>query len=368
MGCTPQFRPGWPDTMAYTAVLLRSNIALNTTVIPGPSLTTLAPRWVDRLYAALVVYATVCTVLMLSGIGGKEVTHYIGLLSDGPSDLVATIMAFAAARRTPPGTLRKAWSWLAVALGLYLIGTLITVHSWLHDADPFPGPSDIFFSAFYPAMLVAAFLLVRAAAIRVPWVQLCLDATIFILGFGTFFWFLVIHPATGHTSIDVLKQVLSEAYAGLDCVVLLMLGVLLLTGERRIPLLLMAGFATMFMADMFWSLAKLGGYYASGEVEDVFYLMCFVPWAAAGREQMRSPKKSAPVESNSSDTLTRALPYAALLTALLVLVYSTRADIGAREARGAPGGGSLRIADCQRVRCHHDRRVGWHVAFRIAGL
>jgi len=302
---------------------------LNTTVIPGPlSLTGTAPRWVDVLYGALVVYATVCTVLMLSGIGGKEVTHYIGLLSDGPSDLVATIMAFAAARRTPPGTLRKAWSWLAVALGLYLIGTLITVHSWFHDADPFPGPSDIFFSAFYPAMLVAAFLLVRAAAIRVPWVQLCLDATIFILGFGTFFWFLVIHPATGHTSIDVLKQVLSEAYAGLDCVVLLMLGVLLLTGERRIPLLLMAGFATMFMADMFWSLAKLGGYYASGEVEDVFYLMCFVPWAAAGREQMRAPKKSAPVESNSSDTLTRALPYAALLTALLVLVYSTRADIG----------------------------------------
>ena len=316
--------------MAYTGVLLRSNMALSTTVIPSPSLTTLAPRWVDRLFAAVVVYATVCTVLMLSGIGGKEVTHYIGLLSDGPSDLVATIMAFAAARRTPPGTLRKAWTWLAVALGLYLIGTLITVHSWLHDADPFPGPSDIFFSAFYPAMLVAALLLVRAAAIRVPWMQLCLDATIFILGFGTFFWFLVIHPSTGHTAVDALKQGLSEAYAGLDCVVLLMLGVLLLTGveERRIPLLLMAGFATMFMADMFWSLAKLGGYYASGEVEDALYLMCFVPWAAAGREQMRAPMKSAPVESNTADMLTRALPYAALLTALLVLVYSTRADIG----------------------------------------
>ena len=146
--------------MAYTKVLLRSNMALSTTVIPSPSLSTLAPRWVDRLYGALVVYATVCTVLMLSGLGGEELTHYIGLLSDGPSDLVATIMAFAAARRTPPGTLRKAWTWLAVALGLYLIGTAITVHSWLHGADPFPGPSDIFFSAFYPAMLVAALLLV----------------------------------------------------------------------------------------------------------------------------------------------------------------------------------------------------------------
>ena len=35
-------------------------------------------------------------------------------------------------------------------------GTCITVVSWLHDTDPFPGPSDVFFSAFYPAMLVAA--------------------------------------------------------------------------------------------------------------------------------------------------------------------------------------------------------------------
>ena len=304
---------------------------MNTTVVTGPPLSlTAAPRWVDRLYSALVVYAIVCTVLMLSGIGGKEVTHYVGLLADGPSDLVATILAFTAARHTRPGTLRKAWSWLSIALGLYLVGTVITVISWFHGADPFPGPSDVFFSAFYPAMLVAALLLIRAAAIRVPWVQLSLDSTILILGFGTFFWFLVIHPATGHTAVDALKQGLSEAYAGLDCVVLLMLGVLLLTGDegRRIPLLLMAGFATMFMADMFWSLAKLGGYYASGEVQDVFYLLCYVPWAAAGREQMRAPMKAAPAEYNSSDTLTRALPYAALLTALLVLVYATRADIG----------------------------------------
>jgi diguanylate cyclase (GGDEF)-like protein/PAS domain S-box-containing protein len=316
-------------------VLLRGNIDLNTTVIFSPSsLTASAPRWVNRLYGALVVYAVVCTVLMLSGIGGPQITHYVGLLSDGPSDLVAAILTITAARRTPPGTLRKAWSWLAVALGLYLTGTLITVHSWFHGIDPFPGPSDVFFSAFYPAMLVAALLLIRAAAIRVSWLQLCLDATIFILGFGTFFWFLVIHPSTGHTSVDALKEGLSEVYASLDCVVLLMLGVLLLTGveQRRIPLFLMAGFATMFMADMFWSLAKLGGYYAAGEVQDVFYLLCYVPWAAAAREQMRAPMKSDPVESSTADNLTRALPYAALLTALLVLVYSTRADIGGPAA------------------------------------
>ena len=96
--------------MPTPKVFVAPQHTLNTTVLTAPPLSlTAAPRWVDRLYSALVVYAIVCTVLMLAGIGGKEVTHYVGLLSDGPSDLVATILAFTAARRTRPGTLRKAW-------------------------------------------------------------------------------------------------------------------------------------------------------------------------------------------------------------------------------------------------------------------
>ena len=66
-------------------------------------------------------------------------------------------------------------------------------------------------------MLVATLLLIRAAAIRIPWMQLALDATIFVVGFGTFFWFLVIRPANAHTEVEALKQGLSQAYAGLDC-------------------------------------------------------------------------------------------------------------------------------------------------------
>lgn len=304
---------------------------MDTRVIPAAVFNVSAtPRWIDRLYVGLVVYAVVCSVLMVSHIGGEAVTHYVGLLCDAPANFVAAVTAFAASRRLPPGALRRAWLWFARALGLYFLGTVITVVSWLHQIDPFPGPSDILFSAFYPAMLLAALLFLRAAAIRVPWTQLALDGAIFVIGFGTFFWFLVNHPATGHTPIDVLKAWIGEAYAGLDCVVLLLLGVLLMTGAegRRVPLLLMAGFATMFLADMFWSLAKMGGYYTSGEVQDVFYLTCYVPWAAAGREQLRPTAQRAIPVSNTSDTLTRALPYAALLTALLVLAYMSRADIG----------------------------------------
>ncbi|MDB6108027.1 MAG: putative signaling protein [Gammaproteobacteria bacterium] len=308
---------------------------MDTNITPGPQpcLAT-APRWVDRLFVGLVVYVSVCIIWMVAGFGGKQVTHFVGLLSDGPADFAAVLMALTAARRTRSRPLRQAWTWLAIALALYLVGTVITVSSWLRDVDPFPGPADLFFCAFYPAMLVASLLLIRAAAIRVPWIQLSLDATIFVVGFGMFFWFLVIRPASLHTEVDALKQGLSQAYAGLDCVVLLMLGVSLLTGAegRRIPLLLMTGFATMFLADILWSLAKVGGYYVSGDLQDVFYVACYLPLAAAGREQMRTAARPPKAMSNTSDILTRSLPYAAMLTAFLVLVYFSRGEIGGPAA------------------------------------
>ncbi|TLY87774.1 MAG: PAS domain S-box protein, partial [Gammaproteobacteria bacterium] len=254
-------------------------------------------------------------------------------MSDVPAALVSVIIAAATVRHTARGALRTGWICLAVALALYFLGTAIGTVSWLRGHDPFPGPADIMFLAFYPGLAAAVVFLIRAAAVRVPWIQLSLDATIFVVGFGAFFWFLVIRPAALHVEVDFLKQALSLAYLGLDCIVLLILGVLVLTGAGsaggwRIPLLLLSGFATMFLADILWSLAKVRGYYLPGGFQDVLYLFCYAPVAAAGREQMRSIAAPARAMSNSSDAPARALPYAAMLAAFLVLVYFARGDIG----------------------------------------
>ena len=269
---------------------------------------------------------------MLTGFGGPQITHYVGLLSDAPAALASVVVAAATARRTARGTLRTAWIALAVALALYFIGVAIGTVSWLRGHDPFPGPADIFYCAFYPTLAAAGLLLIRAAAVRVPWIQLSLDATIFVAGFGAFFWFLVIRPAALQVEVDFLKQALSLAYLGLDCVLLLMLGVLVLTGAGsaggwRIPLLLLSGFAIMFLGDILWSLAKVRGYYLPGGFQDVLYLSCYLPVAAAGRAQMRSIAMPARAMANSSDALARSLPYAAMLAAFLVLVYVARGDI-----------------------------------------
>lgn len=214
-----------------------------------------APGWVDKLFVGLVIYVVICAVWMLGGFGGERIRHYVGLLADSPACLIAVVVAVAAARRLAPGASRTAWRYLSIALALYFVGTTIGVYFWLHGRDPFPGLADVFYVAFYPAFFAAVGFLIRAAAVRVRWVQFALDAMILVVGFGAFFWFLVIRPAASSTEIDVIKNALSQAYIALNCILLLTLGVLLLAGVgnptgRRVSLLLLVGFATMFLADI----------------------------------------------------------------------------------------------------------------------
>jgi diguanylate cyclase (GGDEF)-like protein/PAS domain S-box-containing protein len=293
----------------------------------------LVPGWVNKLLFALVVYVAAVGAWMMSGAGGPAVQHYLGLLADGPANLAAFIVAATAARRLPAGPVRSAWVWMAAALGLYLAGTAIVTGIWLQGRDPFPGVGDIFFVAFYPAAFGAVLFLLRARAMRVPWARLALDATILVVGFGAFFWFLVIRPTPALAGTDFIKQVLSQAYVALNSILLLALGVVLLAGPdsaggRRVPLLLLGGFTTMFFGDIIWALAKVGGGYLPGGLQDVLYAACYVPLAAAARQQMRqasTPVRAAIIES---DSLVHVLPYSAMLVAFLVLVYYARADVG----------------------------------------
>ena len=290
-----------------------------------------APGWVDKLIIGLVIYGATCSVWMSAGFGGERVRHYVGLLARFPASLIAMIVAVAAARRMAPGAPRTAWWCLSLALALYFVADTIGVSSWLHGRDPFPGVADVFYVAFYAALFPAVVYLIRAAAVRVRWVQFSLDAAILVSGFGAFFWFLVIRPAASGTETDIIKNALTQGYLALDCILLLTLGVLLLAGGdnrsgRRVPLFLLIGFATMFLADILWSIAKITGDYLPGAFQDVFYTACYVPLAAAAREQMRmSAARAAP---SASGSLAQSLPYAAMLTAFLVLVSFTRGDIG----------------------------------------
>jgi len=291
-----------------------------------------APRWANRLFAGLVVYTAAGAVLMLTGFGGPTFSHYVHLTWSLPASLTAVLICGITARCAPAGDLRRAWMFLTCALALYCIGECIGASSWLRGFDPFPGPADFAYCGFYLALPAAAIFLIRAAAVRVPWVQLSMNATIFAVGFGAFFWFLVLHPAAQLHEASGLSQVLSLTYLTADCVLLLMLGVLLLTGSgnlggQRVPLMLLTGFATMFAGDIVWSLAKMRGYYLPGDSSEVMYLVCYVPLAAAARVQLKWMAAPPPASSQNADALARALPYAAMLAAFLMLVYLSGGDV-----------------------------------------
>jgi len=288
-------------------------------------------RWIDRLCAGLVVYVAICVAWMVTGIGGETVRHYVGLLADTPAAIIALLVTIEAARRQPPGITRTAWKCLAIALGLYVIGTLIGVTSWLGGRDPFPGPADLCFLAFYPFFFTAVFLMIRERAVRIRWTQFLLDATILVAGFGAFFWFLIIRPASASTELDFLKNALSQGYIALNCILVLTLGVLLLAGGenqsgRRTTVLLSIGFSAMLLGDVAWSVAKITGHYLSGNLPDVLYVSCYVPLAFAGRERMRTGTPDAP--SLRSKSIEQVLPYAAMLAAFLVLVSLTNGVTG----------------------------------------
>jgi len=288
---------------------------------------------VDRLFFALVIYAVAGTVCLLTGAGGPAVNRWLGMFVMLPAAFTSLVITVATARRAAPGAGRNAWIWLSIALTLYFIGLTIAAGSWLMHRQPFPGPADFFFCAFYPAIAAAALYLMRAATLRVSWMQLSMDAMIFVAGFGAFFWFFVIHPVL-HADVDLLKEGLSQAYVALDCIVLLLLGVLLLTGadgarRPRVHALLLSGFAVMFLADIVWSLAKMRGPYLPGGFHDVLYLCCFVPVAAAGRAQLADfAAPPARAKAKGSDAVARVLPSAAMLAAFVVMAYLNFGGIG----------------------------------------
>jgi len=291
------------------------------------------PGWVNRLLILFAIYVVIGASWMLSGAGGHKVIFYVGLFCNQPPQLICVFVMAATARRMAPGPLRSAWWSLAGAIALYFIGDCIGLAEWLVGRDPFPGPSDIFYCAFFVPLAAAALWLIRAAALRLPWSQLSLDTTIFVVGFGAFFWFLVVQPAAIHAQLGILKEALSEVYLALDSFCLLLFGVLLLTGSGnaggwRIPLLLLTGFATMFLGDIIWSMAKVRGYYLPGGVQDVMYLACYLPMAAAGRAQMRAVAMPARESSRTTGALARSMPYVAMAAAFLVLIYLSRGGLG----------------------------------------
>jgi diguanylate cyclase (GGDEF)-like protein/PAS domain S-box-containing protein len=283
--------------------------------------------WTGAMAVALIAY--IGFAMLLIRVDGQQwrVLEVFNLYSDSLASIVVTILAVAAARGSPDPAARRTWWFLAAALGAYSTGNLLHSTYWLFGVDPFPSIGDVFFLAFYPLVLAAVLTAVRAAAVRVQWARLGLDATILMLGFGAFFWFCVIAPtAAAQHEPDMLKYLMAQSYIGLNCVMLLACGVLLMHSgatpvPRRALMLLTAGFSAMSLADIVWAMSKVGGDYLPGAVSDAIYLSCYIWLAAAAREQLRGESAARRSPGAFSTALAQGMPYIAMMVSFLVLVY-----------------------------------------------
>ncbi|MBX3703942.1 MAG: EAL domain-containing protein [Steroidobacteraceae bacterium] len=283
-------------------------------------------HWTGALAVGLLFYALLAVLALYVDSSGRFFEIF-NLYSDSPLSIGSAILAAAAAVQTHDPAVRRTWQYLAAALAIYSVGNLLNSTYWLFGVDPFPSVGDVFFMGFYPLLFAAVLTVMRAAAVRVPWGRLALDATILMLGFGAFFWFFVIAPtAAADRDPDVLKYVLSQGYIALNCLMLLAFGVLLMHAgagplRRRTLVLLTIGFSAMFLADIVWAMSKVSGSYLPGGVSDVFYLSCYVWLIAGARDQLRGAPALQPAPSQFGSALVQGLPYVAMLVSFLVLVY-----------------------------------------------
>ncbi len=283
--------------------------------------------WTGRVAVSLLAFVVVAILLMLLDRGQSRGLELFNLYSDSVASIGCALLAAAAALGSPDPAGRRTWWLLTAALVSYSTGNLLHATYWLFGVDPFPSVGDIFFLGFYPLVFAAALTVIRAAAVRVQWARLALDATILLLGFGAFFWYCVIAPtAAAQHDPNVLKYVLAQSYVGLNCITLLACAVLLMHStegplRRRTLALLTLGFSSMSIADIVWAMSKVLGTYFTGGVSDVLYLSCYVWLAAAAREHLRLAPARAREPSPLGRTLVGGLPYIAMMTSFVVLVY-----------------------------------------------
>jgi diguanylate cyclase (GGDEF)-like protein/PAS domain S-box-containing protein len=283
--------------------------------------------WTGIVAVALFAYVVLAIALILiDGQGGRALDIF-NLYSDSVASVAVAVLAGAAARGSQHPAMRRTWWQLTAALGCYSAGNLLHSTYWLFDVDPFPSIGDVFFLAFYPLVFAAVLTVMRAAALRVPWARLGLDATILLLGFGAFFWYCVIEPtATAQRDPDVLKYVLAQSYVGLNCITLLACGVLLMHAgaapvRRRTVMLLTLGFSCMSFADIIWAMSKVQGSYLPGAASDALYLSCYVWLGAAAREHLRDEPDTRRPPNALSNAVVHGMPYIAMIISFSVLVY-----------------------------------------------
>lgn len=187
--------------------------------------------------------------------------------------------------------IRRTWSVLAIAQGIYTIGDIIwwVLEVGLHES-PFPSLADGPYLAYYPIFALGILLLPKVPLTSSERLKVLLDTGIVMIASVVLFWVLLIAPTIeSNAQADALTSTLSVAYPVADLVLLFSLIELLFRRIKSVsllPILLLIGStAFMILNDFVFMSQQLQETYVSGGLLDTGWIVAYALVGLAGVSQ-----------------------------------------------------------------------------------
>jgi two-component system, cell cycle response regulator len=208
------------------------------------------------------------------GLGGPDLDLAInGVVYDA---VVACAGLACLTRALRGGAERPAWFAIGASILAWAAGEIWwTLYIEGNPAAPYPSPADVGYLAFYPLAILGLYLLVRARAEELDR-RLWMDGSIAALGTAALGAALLLEFVADHTSGSTIEVATALAYPFGDVVLVsLIVGVIALTRWRpgRTWALLLAGLATMAVADVAFTLQAYEAAVPGGDWVEPIYLI-----------------------------------------------------------------------------------------------
>jgi diguanylate cyclase (GGDEF)-like protein/PAS domain S-box-containing protein len=227
---------------------------------------------------------------------------------------------------------RAAWVVLALGVTTFSLGdiTYDVLTKFMHEVNPFPSISDVFYLATYPLLAAGLILMVRSHRQRDEGAGALLDALIITSGLGALSWIYLIQPYVHALDMTVLSKLISIAYPLGDILLLCVLVRLVFDGGTRSASvrLLAVGACGVLIADCVYGWIQLHGSWKVGGPTDLGWVLFYVCWGAAAlHPAMRDLTVERAWRPRQLNVVSLALLSAAALVAPLALVYRDVADL-----------------------------------------
>ncbi len=226
------------------------------------------------------------------------------------------------------GRERAAWLLIAAAIFSWAAAEIYWTAYILNDpAPPYPSPADIGYLGFYPLAIAGVYLLVRARTEELDW-RLWMDGLIAALGTAALGAALIFEFVADHAGGSAIEVATTLAYPLGDIVLLaLVVGVIALTRWRpgRTWSLLLAGLATMVVADVAYTLQATDGSLPGGDWVEPIYLLS-AAFLGAEAWQPRADEIQSGARFDGWRELMVPAFFAAVMIALFTMQYFSHAS------------------------------------------